>query len=645
MSPEQFVYSRYETIIRPRARLTIPKWADEYRFLGRGVSAISKEGPARYRSDFMPHQIKPQLEVHNPEVGLNVWMMASQLAGKTEMGNNIIFYHMHWRPTNCVVMYPTGDLAENFARKKFNPNIQATPVLKEVLSHSTSTMVKKDFLGGCVFIVTSNSTSSLRSASGEVLWGDEIDDYPQDVDGQGDPLELLWRRGESYPNRIRIASSTPTIEGSSRIQRLMDESDYQRWETPCPKCSERAGQLHGWQALEWEQFIIPDKDPMKCFIECRHCNAQLNDADRLWMYYHGDWRATKPFNGTRGFHFPGFLSPLPAHKEYRDRLHEAASEFLKASKSQTRLKVWINLFKTEVFKLAGKSFVAADLMKRCESYPILPHGALMVVCAIDTQEDRFELEFVAVGESEETWGLDYMVVTGNTAFDDVYERLHDVIADRTYTHPSGKTLSPAAIFIDCRHQPRQVMRWVRKWQLRGLNIYGAIGAKDEWEKVLCSKRPSKHVDSRARWFKVGSGHAKCTIAERSALEKPGPGYMHYPIGRGYDEEYFKMLASEKLIEEWEDDIVVKRYWKKTRARNEALDIRVMILAIVFKLNPNWGKLAKGLQVQGETPKETANAPEQNEPGEKKPNEKPPIVPQKQINKFKQGGFVGRWRRF
>jgi phage terminase large subunit GpA-like protein len=192
---------------RPPPRLNIWQWADAHRYLAKGISARSLRASVPYRTQDAPHQKAAQESMTDPAVQVTVLIMASQIGGKTEMINNAIGYHMHWKPTNAVVMYPTIESAEKYSKQKLMPMVRATPVLQGLIApnrmrDSGNTILVKEFSGGSIFMVGANSPASLRQASGQLLIADEIDSYKDSAGIEGDPVELLWRRGESFPNVV-----------------------------------------------------------------------------------------------------------------------------------------------------------------------------------------------------------------------------------------------------------------------------------------------------------------------------------------------------------------------------------------------------------------------------------------------------------
>ena len=87
------------------------------------------------------------------------------------------------------------------------------------------------------------------------------------------------------------------------------------------------------------------------------------------------------------------------------------------------------------------------------------------------------------------------------------------------------------------------------------------------------KRRAAHV------WKVGvswlKGELYTQLRAKVPLDKEDPvpaGWCHWPDS--YPQEYFKQLTAEHLVTQKDLRGFPKRIWKKTRERNEALDVRV-----------------------------------------------------------------------
>jgi phage terminase large subunit GpA-like protein len=78
-------------------------------------------------------------------------------------------------------------------------------------------MFSKEFPGGILLLTGANSATGLRSAPCRWVLLDEVDAFPSDVDGEGDPCALAERRASTFSRRKIILTSTPTVKDFSRI--------------------------------------------------------------------------------------------------------------------------------------------------------------------------------------------------------------------------------------------------------------------------------------------------------------------------------------------------------------------------------------------------------------------------------------------
>lgn len=599
------------SLLKPKPRLNIWQWADANRYLAKGVSEKSQHGKTLYRSADAPHQRGVQESFTDPTVQATVFIGASQIAGKTEIMNNVIGFHMEHKPTNMVVMYPTIESAEKFSKKKLTPMADATPKLSEILSVSKSrtssnTILVKDFLGGSIFIVSSNSTSALRGATGAVLLGDEIDDYEDDIGGQGDPVDLLWKRGESFPNVVKGLFSTPTTEGVSRIWRWFDESDKRMWFMPCVHCGTEI--IFKWSHQSKLDRELPSAvmhyektNTAAAELVCQVCAHSISDRNRLDMYFAGRWKPTADFNGIAGYHLNWLYCPWKPHKGFLNRLHEFAEEWERAKKKGTNsLKVLINTGLAECFAEEYEKAPDSDaLLQRLEPYETeIPDKVCYLTAFVDVQSDRLEYEILGWGEGEESWGIMVGKLFGNPQQSAVWEEC-DAILSRTFDHPSGAKLKIGCALFDSGGQSDNrafalpVYRFVKRRQ--GRYWFASKGAS-----VLGAPLVLGHLQKNGILLQqIGTDVCKSQVYDRLRIEIPGPHYCHFPKDRGYDAEYFKQLTAE-VVTQTRIAGSTKRVWVKRRARNEALDMRAGNIAAFEVRNPNLTAIAENLRKAAES---------------------------------------------
>ena len=609
---------------KPPERLTVSEWAVRHRRLSPEGSAFT----GRFRLETAPYQQEPMEAVNDADVQSVVLMWASQ-TGKTEVINNVVGFFICEEPSPMLILQPTLDMAETWSKDRLAPMVRDTAVLTDLVADakardSGNTVLHKRFTGGHVTVAGANSPASLASRPIRVVLCDEVDRYPQSAGAEGDPISLAQKRSDTFFNSVHVTTSTPTIKGVSRVEAEFDLTDQRRWFCPCPHCKE-------YQTLKWEQ-VSWDKDedgkhlPETARLICSECNKDISDKQREVMVRQGEWRATAPFEGKRGYHLNGLCSLFPPRKGYKTRLHQAVAQFLDAKHRGTEsIKAWTNTFLAETWEEQGETVHASPLMARREPYSeIVPQDAVVLVAGCDCQDDRIEVEIVAFGVGEECWGIEYKTIYGAITNPATWTSLDEFLT-RSWKHESGVQLRVASAMIDTGYQSKIVYDFCKPREVnRVFAIKGVAGVN----RPVVS-RPNRGNSAKVALFSLGVDSAKELIYSRLKIEDSGAGYCHFPIGQGYDEEYFEQLTAEKAVTRVRNG-VKSRVWQKTRARNEALDVRVYALAAFINLNASLDQLAKSLK---------ARSVDESKPNE--PSKKDPF--QSVIRPPRQAGFVNSWK--
>lgn len=629
-------------LFRLPPKLHVHEWAAQHRRLAAGTGP--KPGP--YVPSFAPYQIEPQEAFLDHSVVTTVLMWASRL-GKTEIMNNLDGYMIDYDPCSILVVYPTLDSAKKWSKEFFMPMIKATPCLRKKIRDSrakdaNNTILSKEFPGGKISAIGTNSPSGFRQIQARYVKCDEAD--AMEDGAEGDPIVLAFKRADNYKDSIQIVSSTPTIKGFSRIENYYQQSDQRKWFCPCPKCGQ-------FQVLKWAQvrFSFPDEtgkltiQPERAVYVCEHCSAELGDAEREAMIRAGEWRATAPFNGVRGYWLNGLNTLFAEKKGYKGQLHKFAVEFLDAkSKGPAALKTWTNTFLCETWEEAGSQLQASPIMKRREDYggpdqnnPILPAGVLVLTCAVDVQQNRLEYEVVGHGPEDESWGILRGVCWGNPQEKEVWTELDNEILTKKFPREDGSILGIAQTFIDAGdgNSQQAVYRFVKPRQVR--RVFAIRGSSTPNAPLIATAKFQRAQGIRL--LTIGTDTAKATIYGRLEITEPGPRYAHFPNGFGYDQEHFEQLVSEVVKTEMRRGIPI-RTWKKIRDRNESLDLRVYNEAAIEDLKPNWKALARNVN----RTKEPQEVKEYDlKPVEEK--KKVPFVTTPRRMQFGKSGFVNGWK--
>jgi phage terminase large subunit GpA-like protein len=578
------IASAWLGVCEPPPRLTVTQWADAERYLSPEGSAL----PGKYASGYAPYQREMMDSTCDPEVSSTCLMLASQL-GKTETVNNIVGFFIAADPSPILVVQPTIDLGESWSKERLVPMIRDTPCLRGLVTDprsrdSGNTILHKSFPGGNIAIAGANAPAGLAGRPRRVVLLDEVDRFPPSAGTEGDPCLLAIRRAESFWNAVVVMTSTPTTRGFSRIESEFLQTDQRRWFCPCQKCGEM-------QVLEWGQVRWPEGEPEAARYVCRACGHGHDDPERVAMVRAGEWRATAPFTGKRGYHLNGIASPFPARKGYRSRLHQMAAGFIEAKRGgREMLKTWTNTFLAETWEEEGATVDAGPLYRRREAYPLdpAPAGVLCVTAGADVQADRVEVELVGWGDGEESWGLGYHVFVGNPAQPVVWEQVDALLSARVTRH-DGAQMPVAATCIDSAGgATQQVYAFCSRRLAR--RVFAVKGLGGPGHPLV--GRPKKSGVRSTPLLMIGTDTAKEIIYSRLAAGAGDPGYCHFPME--YDAEWFGQLTAEKIVTRYTKGVPYRAFENPGRARNEALDCRVYALAALAVLNPNWASLKKSL---------------------------------------------------
>src|SRR5271165_2796393 len=290
---------------RPDPMLTISQWADQYRSLSQRASAES--GPWRTERTPYLREIMDCLSPSSPDER-TVFMKGAQIGG-TECGNNWIGYVIHQAPGPMMAIQPTVEMAKRNSKQRIVPLIEESDVLRALVRDprsrdSGNTVLSKEFPGGVLVMTGANSAVGLRSMAARYLFLDEVDAYPGDVEGEGDPVNLAMARTRTFARRKVFLCSTPKITGMSRIEAAYEESDQRRYWVPCPVCRE-------FQVLKFAQLRWTKGQAEKAVYVCEHCGQEVQNHQKQWMLARGEWRRSGVGDGkTAGFHLSSLYSPV-----------------------------------------------------------------------------------------------------------------------------------------------------------------------------------------------------------------------------------------------------------------------------------------------------------------------------------------------
>lgn len=590
--------------------LTVDEWADEHRMLPRGTSAE----PGRWRTDRAPYMRQILRDLSDASDVAEVVLMFGTQLGKSEAGNNWLGYIIDHVPGPLMLIQPTVDLAKRYSKQRIAPMIRACPVLsgkvREARSRdSGNTTLLKEFPGGLVVITGANSAAGLASMPCRYVHADEVDDYPLDVDDQGEPLAIATARQDTFARRkLLITSSPKRARGTSLIEARFNAGSRCRYHVPCPHCGH-------YQALEWAGLDherpglrYRDDDPSTAVYVCAGCGGEIAEHHKTSMLAAGAWVAEDPAAAVRSYHLPSLYSPLGWFSWRR-----LAAEHIAARASQARgdpqpLKTWTNTRLAATFHEEGTRLGEEWLRERADARLLrtVPASCLALTAGVDVQDNRLEVVVWAWGHGEECAVVDVSQIWGDPAQTDrlpgglptVWERL-DAFLETRYPHEgSGATLPVEAIAVDtgghCTHAVYSYCRvraayttraggatWIRRtYAIKGMDRQGlpikhrASPADVNWR--------GRIVKAGVMLWTIGTTAAKDWWASHLRVRDAGPGYVH--LASDLPDEWYAQMTAEQRVQARTARGMRWVWVCDSGARNEAWDCGVYALFAAHALD-------------------------------------------------------------
>lgn len=598
------------------------------------------------------------LAVTEPGVKIIDCMVATQLL-KSSLLLSVFGYFAHLDPGPMMLVQPKDEAADAFSKERITPMISATPVLRKLVGTrktraSEETIGFKAFPGGFLAIVGAGSPTNLASRPIRVVLYDEVDKYEPTKEGPA--IQLGDERLAKYEtNSLSIRVCSPSIEDSSTIAAEYAKGDQRRASVACPHCGHRQfldffQHVH-WEKIENERGEVVEHKHGTARIYCEDCGVGWSEGDRLTALDSIRWHQSRPFNccghghsplddydrawrrrksddeapdpvalvwdwweGPRhavyrarcplcgGWPVPNVQVGFQASKLYsswgRDKPPAIAKKWLDAQGSDEMLQVFWNTQLAMPYRpRIGRDIKPDALLERREVWPAdVPDGVVVITAGVDTQDDRLEVEIVGWGRGEESWSLGYFVLEGDPAFQEVWDRLDELLLTPLY-RADGRPFTVAAACVDSGgHRTQHVYNFCRPrrtrrvWAIKGDSNEGVIRSP-----VWPTSKPTRKRSADYKPVIVGTNAAKDSISARLSLMAPGPGYMHFPAER--DKGYFVQLTGERLVPRRRNGRTFRVWEPKRGVAHEALDCRVYAYAAL------WGLMMEhGLDLQREARK-------------------------------------------
>lgn len=598
--------------MKPRDLLTVSRWADKHRELITGTNM-----PGQWVTEHTPYlrEVMDSLSEHS-DVSEVIFVKAVQI-GATEVLYNWIGYVMHHlKNKDMLVVVPTKE----FRNQKFNPRfgrvLRESAALKELVNFSSrSNKNTEDVLeygaGAKIVKAGANVGTDLSSDSIAYVACDEVDKFPAEIPGFGDPMMLIRGRQTTHTRAKALKISSPLIEETSRIWAEWQKTDMRRYHVPCLHCGELQHLEWGGEdapfGLKWSKLPRRDGEEgpqrvSRAWYVCRHCACIIEEAEKLEMLAGGVWIAERPYvKGRRGYHLNALYAPPGLGLTWK----KLADEYLEGIGDSAKMQT----FKNERLGLPWKEeFDATDplaIMARLDEYAAERPAWWVRSVGIDVQKEVIEVTAYDFGLDEECWAVNHWIVPGATITDEPWEALAELLAE----------IRPDCGGLDSGYNADMAYKFAlrRPWLfvLKGVKTLGDnMLIEDDGKRRQRLRRKRKTGISP---FLVSNLVGMASITDRLNLPVPErgkrqPKFIHYPANvPAFDKGFFNQLTSNrKVIKRVRHRVVVE--WTESTP-NEAYDCWKYALA---------GFLLSRLDTAARARRATQHAPSQAAPELEKP---------------------------
>ena len=447
----------YARGLRPPRRRTVAQWAADERFVARESGSPL---PGKWSNDVAPYLVEVMECLTPADPSRTVTLKKSAQIAGTEAGINLIGHVVVDDPGPMMVVLPTTEEVKKYVKIKLQPAIDETKTLKAKIreqksrDEDSSTTTLKKFEGGFLQLVGANSSSGLQMVSIRVLVLEEVSEYPADVDGRGDPVEMAIERTQGWEGREKIFfNSTPGLMGACRVSEKYEISDQRRFYVPCPQCGL-------FQTLQWAKL---DREALPPFYKCAANGCVIDHSSKVRMLAAGRWLKTYP-----GEDCPPEIVPPEDMERHRQRASNGRDPGFALNGLYSPLRSWSAL--VAVWRIAqgnqakekrfsqqglGEPWAvkgdAPDHQKLFDAraeykWRAVPPGALFLTGACDVQGDRLEWSVYAFGLNFTSWLIDKGVIEGDPNGPEVWRELDKVFA-KSWPDQFGKPWSLDALGV------------------------------------------------------------------------------------------------------------------------------------------------------------------------------------------------------
>ena len=601
---------------RPPERMTVSAWAEMFRRFPQGHPF---EGA--WRNAVAPELVEIMDALTPEDPTETVVIMKCAQSGGSAAAENWVGYVADRCSSPMLFVQATRDAAKDWAAEKLWPTIEATPALnparggavvprKAKDGSATTTMRIKFRRGGYLLLAGANSAATLRQRTVRFAIEDDLDQFPDDLEGQGSPEAMVDARLQVYRKRglaKRLKISTPTIRGASKIEAAYEAGDQRQFYWQCPHCE-------SWFAPHENDLHFDADRPERTTLTAPCCGAEIRESQKDALKAAGRWIATREIAGERpprvfapgelarwdgrlrtsrikSYHLTGVISSFLGWADLAGALAAAKGD-------PTREKTEINLKAGRAYEVKGDAPPAEELERLRETdwgAETVPAGAVLISIAADVQGDGIYVEKLGWGRLEKSWMLDAAFLPGAT--DVAHEgawRLLDAYTERPNRFAGGLMVPTDVTLVDagfntdavkafCARRPRRLATkgvdgWVKPLFGDQVRVQRKEGRTQAWGAHQIGTYPAK---LKFYGFLRATLKAAAAAANGETTEETR-GFCRF--GREAGRAYFEQVTAEHCVIKIRNGQPVRVWDRKAGQENHWLDCRVGNIAAADFMN-------------------------------------------------------------
>lgn len=339
--------------------------------------------------------------------------------------------------------------------------LDSAPSLANKVQRGKRMTKSRKVIGGVPLrLAHAGSSAALKSDPAGLALVDEYDEMLANIKGQGDPLGLVERRGDTYADFVCAVTSTcrrgmvkivtdelsglrfwdvaPADDLESPIWRLWQQGSRHHWTWPCPHCDEYF--VPRFECVRWPEGATPIEAEHTAHLECPRCGGVIEEAHKADMNERGRYVAPGQTIAPDGvvsgdvveatsisFWVSGLASPFVT---FGERVRAYVEAF--AIGDEAMVQTAINAGFGELYTPGGvgaNDWRAYKRRRMPHKFGEVPIEVLRLTAAVDVQGNGFFYSIRGWGERASSWQIESGEIAGFTNEPEVWGDLSSVLLD------------------------------------------------------------------------------------------------------------------------------------------------------------------------------------------------------------------------